>query len=723
MIQLNQAHAVIAHNEDSIQELLWEISASKGQFSLVLARCDYTSLRQQMIQQIITRSVVDIRQFHIPESAKRLYSSIREALASQQPDALMLIGLESVHDLDQMLVAVNQVREEFRKNFSFSIVMWVTDEVLKKLIRLAPDFESWSTTTAFTLPTVTLIQELQHLTDRLFTQIADLGDAPTLSHGTVWNAQYRHELAAALRDLQTRHQQLEPGLTAGLEFAFGLSDYSRDEIDSALSHYRTSLEFWQSAGQPGRQGILLFYLGLCYARRAEQYGSDQCFCWEEARHYFQAAIDHFEQAQRTDLVAKFINQLGKVLQYQEKWSDLSALAEKSLQLQKTYNDSYRMAQANAFLAEVALQQSRWRDAKQYAEQAIDLNSQIVSEQPSQQGLYLLLLAKALQGLGNSPGAVANLEKAKEIGPQDTPKLYVQVLEALRELYFKQKRYFDAFCLKQERLSIEQQYGLRAFIGAGRLKSQRQARTMLGLAEQRAMAAQEIAASGRQQNIQQLLERIGSTQHRLTILYGQSGVGKSSLVEAGLIPTLKQTSIGTYDVLPILLRVYTHWVEELGQTLTDSLETLPLGPIAKTTCQSLPEILDQLKRHERYNLLTVIIFDQFEEFFFIYKNVEERKRFFKFLQDCLNLPSIKVIISLREDYLHYLLSGSRSVNLDVINNNILDKDILYYIGNFSEEEANSFCLKLCAHYLQLNGTDFSAILNKIINKSIYQVGFK
>jgi hypothetical protein len=221
MIQLNQAHKTVTHNEDSIQELLWEIAASKSQFSLVLARCDYASLRQQIIQQISERSPGEIAQFSIPESAKRLYSSIRDHIADQQPDALMLIGLESVQDLEQMLVAVNQVREEFRKNFQFSLVMWVTDEVLKKLIRYAPDFESWSTTTAFTLPTVTLVEELQNLTDRLFTQITDLGDAPTLSNGTVWDAQYRHELAAALRDLQTRHQQLELGLTAGLEFALG----------------------------------------------------------------------------------------------------------------------------------------------------------------------------------------------------------------------------------------------------------------------------------------------------------------------------------------------------------------------------------------------------------------------------------------------------------------------------------------------------------------------
>jgi WD40 repeat protein len=51
--------------------------------------------------------------------------------------------------------------------------------------------------------------------------------------------------------------------------------------------------------------------------------------------------------------------------------------------------------------------------------------------------------------------------------------------------------------------------------------------------------------------------------------------------------------------------------------------------------------------------------------------------------------VKVILSLREDYLYYLLEcNNRLISLEVINNNILDKNILYYLGNFSVEDAKS-----------------------------------
>ncbi len=57
----------------------------------------------------------------------------------------MILGLESVKDIDNLLISANQVREEFRQHFPFPLVLWVNDEVLCKLIRLAPDLESWGT--------------------------------------------------------------------------------------------------------------------------------------------------------------------------------------------------------------------------------------------------------------------------------------------------------------------------------------------------------------------------------------------------------------------------------------------------------------------------------------------------------------------------------------------------------------------------------------------------
>jgi hypothetical protein len=159
-----------------------------------------------------------------------------------------------------------------------------------------------------------------------------------------------------------------------------------------------------------------------------------------------------------------------------------------------------------------------------------------------------------------------------------------------------------------------------------------------------------------------------------VLHGQSGVGKSSILQAGLIPALDPIVLGARDVVTVLQQVYSNWSRELGQHLLRSLQGFKKLELPETT-DSVPSILQHLRVGVDHNLLIVLIFDQFEEFFFVYKDPSERKPFYEFLRDCLNIPFVKVILSLREDYLHYLLEcNERLISLDVVNNNILDKNL-------------------------------------------------
>ncbi|MEH2301047.1 MAG: hypothetical protein V7K88_19110, partial [Nostoc sp.] len=77
-----------------------------------------------------------------------------------------------------------------------------------------------------------------------------------------------------------------------------------------------------------------------------------------------------------------------------------------------------------------------------------------------------------------------------------------------------------------------------------------------------------------------------------------------------------------------------------------------------------------------------------EFFFTYKDQASRRPFYDFLRDCLNISYVKVILLLRQDYLYYLLEWSRTTELSIIDDDILDKNILYYLGNFSPSVAKS-----------------------------------
>ncbi|MEH2424425.1 MAG: hypothetical protein V7K48_27000 [Nostoc sp.] len=671
-------------NESSLQTLVRTITLSQGEFSLILLRCNYAALRQRMVQHLHQLSPVHIHEITLPASVKTLYTNIREQLGDEQPLTLMIFGLESVKDIDTVLTSANQVREEFRKNFPFPTLLWINDSVLQKFIRLAADLENWATIIEFENPTDELVNFLQQKRDEIFA-----GEVTP-------NPQMCRELKTACQDLQNRGKVLEAALQASLEFVLGLNDYLHDQIDSALADYQQSLGFWRQSNHLERQGILLVNIALAYNRQAEKNQTENQRYWQESRNYFQQAIDIFEQAQRSDLVAKHITKLGEVLRHLQAWSELQKLVEKSLLLHENYGTPLQLAKDYGFLAEVALEQSRYNEANQLAGQALQILAALPNIQSDEFGLYRFIVAKSQQGLGKVQAAINNLETAKsESNHQYKPQLYISILESLRSLKFQQGEYLKAFHIKQEQLQIEHQYGFRAFVGASYLNPQRQAINYAQLqVENPETIAQEIAASGRGQDVKQLRERIGGTEYKLTVIHGQSGVGKSSILQGGLIPALRQEAIGERDALPILLRVYTDWVGMLGQSLAKTFEEVR-GNELSVNLDSSAVILGELRKNADRNLLTVLMFDQFEEFFFVYIDQGQRQAFYEFLQVCLNIPFVKVILSLREDYLHYLLELDRLFDLSVINKNILDKSIRYYLGNFLPADAKTVVQSLTA----------------------------
>ncbi|MEH2250718.1 hypothetical protein [Nostoc sp.] len=145
------------NNDRSLAQLAWAIESSVGQFKLILARCNYASLRDRLISRLQEICQVEIRVLAVQQSRKTLYTAIQEEFGEEIPGCVMVVGLESVQNLSVMLTSANQVREEFRKNFAFPLVLWIDDEIYKQLIQFAPDLESWATTRNFDISTQELV--------------------------------------------------------------------------------------------------------------------------------------------------------------------------------------------------------------------------------------------------------------------------------------------------------------------------------------------------------------------------------------------------------------------------------------------------------------------------------------------------------------------------------------------------------------------------------------
>jgi len=137
------------YNERSFSTLMRALRLSQGYFSFILVNCNSLALRQQIVDRLQASCAVKPRQLFLPESATTLYRTIAAEVDGEQPPALMILGLESVQAIDRLLVSTNLLCSEFSKKFSFPVVFWVTDELLRKIIRTAPDLYNRMTTIRF----------------------------------------------------------------------------------------------------------------------------------------------------------------------------------------------------------------------------------------------------------------------------------------------------------------------------------------------------------------------------------------------------------------------------------------------------------------------------------------------------------------------------------------------------------------------------------------------
>ncbi|MDB9449019.1 NACHT and WD repeat domain-containing protein, partial [Dolichospermum circinale] len=658
------------NNSQQLEDLAWSIEASQGDFKLILAKCNYLNLQNQLIQELQKVCEIEIQILRLQASERTLYNAIQEEF-NQEIAALMIVGWESLPNLSKMFSSANQIREEFRNNCPYPVVLWINDVIYQQIMESAPDLESWGITINFSLPFDELINLLKSIIDKVLNDDLNV------------NLQ---ELELALQDLHKYDQKLEPEFEANCNFLKGFIAYNKKQLDTAISYYQQSWDFWQKTENLEIQGKILYNLTICNYEKLRpnpptpfptREGGEIIIC-------IQQILEKFKNAQRLDLIANSLSKFGLILQDLQAWEQLKTLSQQALEIHQAENNILKIAEDYLFLAIANFEQSNFSETAKIANQGIGVIHELPLLNYYRQSLFLIL-AQAQEKLQQYEQAISSLKFAKDIGViNNHPKLYVKILNLLQKLLFQKTEYLEAFNTKLESRSIEQQFGLRAFIGAGWLKPAKNTSFV-----NKENISPEIEASGRKIDVDKLLENIGRNDKKIIVIHGQSGVGKSSLVNAGLIPALENKAIGFQDNLPVTIRVYNSWFTELKKELLDVLPARLKPEDLKLDTQE--EFILKLVEIEKNNLRTVLIFDQFEEFFFVCPDDKARTEFFQFLGKCLNhknIGSLRIILSLRVDYLHLLLECDEIPDMNIVGDGILSKNVLYKLGNLTPDNAKT-----------------------------------
>lgn len=139
-------------------------------------------------------------------------------------------------------------------------------------------------------------------------------------------------------------------------------------------------------------------------------------------------------------------------------------------------------------------------------------------------------------------------------------------------------------------------------------------------------------------------------HKIVLLYSESGAGKTSLLNASVIPSLKKEG---FDHFPVIrLNVLEYSIDNL-----DSIDNI----FVYNTINGLHEgsKIDHINNKEsiskslgKSEVPRLLVFDQFEELFTSFRDRwENRKDFISELLLAIDQdPMLRIVLSLREDYL-------------------------------------------------------------------------
>ncbi|HJQ24352.1 MAG TPA: winged helix-turn-helix domain-containing protein [Blastocatellia bacterium] len=163
--------------------------------------------------------------------------------------------------------------------------------------------------------------------------------------------------------------------------------------------------------------------------------------------------------------------------------------------------------------------------------------------------------------------------------------------------------------------------------------------------------------GREAEVESVASQIGA--HRSFILHGRSGVGKSSLLRAGLTPRLKAAGHHVFiirsftDPLNQMTAALTHLLNDSsGAALDEAMPSgaWPLAALGEGDVASLIELIGQAGRRWP-NQAVVFFLDQFEEFFTLLGE-ETRARFLDALRQLFTHEALpfRLLFALREDLL-------------------------------------------------------------------------
>jgi hypothetical protein len=182
--------------------------------------------------------------------------------------------------------------------------------------------------------------------------------------------------------------------------------------------------------------------------------------------------------------------------------------------------------------------------------------------------------------------------------------------------------------------------------------------------------------GRDDEIEQLYTMVN--QNRLILVYGQSGTGKTSLVQCGLASKFEAV-----DWYPIFVRKR----DDINASLDNALRKA----LKEDLFDTYPDTIEEL--YALYVRPIYLLFDQFEELF-VLGSKEEQSQFFQTIKEIVDarLPC-RIIFIIREEYLAHLYEFEKHIPNLMDRRLRVEKMSYTNVGNVIKKSCEQFNISL------------------------------
>ena len=366
-------------NEDEYDRLIVSLEAGLGTLQILLAVCDNTALRQEVIQRY-EAELEGVRSYRLalnPDEPSLLQALIDgkidkniQAIATVLgAEKLNYLGASNREKLDSFLGYLQWTREALR-GYPLPIVLWLPSALLVDIAKKAPDFWSWRSGGTFTFGFAKLDFPISDAAgkDPIFKPI----DNPQKSSSVLSVRQLEDSLAEALITWGEDSANIEPiytqlGRTYAERVWTGETENLNREIELAETYLNKAIALQKRFKREYDLTFSLSNLGYMYSRLGD---------WNKAESlYRQCLAIETELGDRAGMASSW-GLLGDIERNRGNLDAAESLYRQSLQLRTELGDRVGMASIWGVLGDIERNRGNWDASESLYRQSLELRTEL-----------------------------------------------------------------------------------------------------------------------------------------------------------------------------------------------------------------------------------------------------------------------------------------------------------------------------------------------------------